>query len=145
MNVSHTTELTDEIYDAFLRLIPQLSSVALPTRDELSDLILADATTLLIARQNNGGKPIIGALTLVCFRVPTGLRAHIEDVIVDESARGQGVGESLMREALRLAKEYGANGVMLTSNPRRVAANRLYQKMGFKSWETNLYFYEFQE
>ena len=143
MNIYPITELTDEVYDAFLRLIPQLSSVAMPSRDALSDLILADATTLLLARQDGGDEPIIGALTLVCFRVPTGLRAHIEDVIVDESARGQGVGEALTREALHLAAEYGANGVMLTSNPRRVAANKLYQKMGFKEWETNLYFYEF--
>ena len=143
MKISSITELTDEIYEAFLQLIPQLSSVKPPTRDEMSALILADATTLLIARQNSGGKPIIGALTLVCFRVPTGLRAHIEDVIVDESARGQGVGDALMREALRLAAEYGAKGVMLTSNPRRVVANKLYQKMGFKEWDTNLYFYEF--
>jgi len=143
MNIYPILKLTNEIYDAFGRLIPQLSSVAIPTWDELSDLILADATTLLIARQDGGDKPIIGALTLVCFRVPTGLRAHIEDVIVDESARGQGIGEALTREALRLAAEYGAKGVMLTSNPRRVAANKLYQKMGFREWETNLYFYEF--
>ena len=143
MDIRPVFELTDEVYDAFLRLIPQLSSVGVPTRDELSELIVADATTLLVARQDGGGKPIIGALTLVCFRVPTGLRAHIEDVIVDESARGQGIGEALMREGLRLAAEYGAKGMMLTSNPRRVAANKLYQKMGFKEWETNLYFYEF--
>lgn len=143
MSIYPITELTDEVYDAFSRLIPQLSSVSMPSRDDLADLILADATTLLLARQDGEGGPIIGALTLVCFRVPTGLRAHIEDVIVDESARGQGVGKALTCEALRLAAEYGANGVMLTSNPSRVAANKLYQKMGFKEWETNLYFYEF--
>ena len=116
MQITPATELTDEVYDAFLRLIPQLSSVAMPSWDELSDLILADATTLLLARQDGGIKPIVGALTLVCFRVPTGLRTHIEDVIVDESARGQGFGEALTREALRLAADYGAKGVMLTSN-----------------------------
>ena len=143
MDIRPVLELTDEVYDAFLQLIPQLSSVGVPTRGELSDLILADATTLLVARQDDGVKPIIGALTLICFRVPTGLRAHIEDVIVDESARGEGIGEALTRESLRLAAEYGAKGVMLTSNPRRVAANKLYQKIGFKEWETNLYFYEF--
>ncbi|MBT3338758.1 MAG: GNAT family N-acetyltransferase [Anaerolineae bacterium] len=142
MKISPLTELTDEVYEAFQRLIPQLSSVTPPTWDELSELVLADATTLLVARQDNGSKPIVGALTLICFRVPTGLRVIIEDIIVDESARGEGIGEALTREALRLAKTYGAKGVMLTSNPRRVAANRLYQKMGFKKWQTNLYFYE---
>lgn len=144
MKITPVTELTDEIYDAFQRLIPQLSSVTPPMKDELRGLILADATTLLIARSDNETKRIAGALTLICFRVPTGLRAVIEDVVVDESARGQGLGEALTREALRLAQEYGAAGVMLTSNPRREAANRLYQKIGFKRWQTNLYFYEFE-
>ncbi len=143
MKITSVTELTDEIYDAFQRLIPQLSSVMPPTWDELSELILADATILLVAREDSGNKSIVGALTLICFRVPTGLRAVIEDIVVDESARGHGLGESLTREALRLAEAYGARGVMLTSNPRRMAANRLYQKMGFKPWQTNLYFYEF--
>ena len=143
MNTFPITELTDEIYDAFQRLIPQLSSVTPPTRDEVRELVLAEATTLLVARSDDGDKPIVGALTLICFRVPTGLRAIIEDIVVDESARGQGLGEALTREGLRLAEDYGVKGVMLTSNPRRVAANKLYQKMGFKRWETNLYFYEF--
>ncbi|MBT3190242.1 MAG: GNAT family N-acetyltransferase [Anaerolineae bacterium] len=143
MKISPVTELTDEVYEAFQGLIPQLSSVAPPTWDELSDLILADSTTLLVARQDNGSKPIIGALTLICFRVPTGLRAIVEDIIVDESARGQGVGEALIRESLRLAEAYGAVGLMLTSHPRRVAANKLYQKMKFNHWKTNVYFYEF--
>ena len=143
MKITPATELTDEIYEAFQRLIPQLSSVTPPTRDELSELVLTDATTLVIARSDSGDKPIVGALTLICFRVPTGLRSIIEDIVVDESARGLGIGKKLTREAIRLAESYGAKGVMLTSNPRREAANRLYQKIGFKPWQTNLYFYEF--
>lgn len=143
MKIFPVTEFDDEIYAALQRLIPQLSSVAPPTREAVRDLVLAKATTLLVARSDSGTKPIVGALTLICFRVPTGLRAIIEDVIVDESARGLGLGEALMDSALNLAQEYGAKGVMLTSNPRRVAANKLYQKMGFNRWETNLYFYEF--
>ncbi len=143
MKIIPVTEYTDEIYDAFQRLIPQLSSVTPPTRDEVRDLVLAEATTLLVACEDNETQRIVGALTLICFRVPTGLRSIIEDIVVDESARGLGLGEALTREGLRLAESYGAKGVMLTSNPRREAANRLYQKMGFKRWETNLYFYEF--
>ena len=144
MLISRVTEVTDELLEAFQRLIPQLSDTnPPPTREELSALLKSDAVVLLIASQDNGSKPIVGALTLILFPVPTGLRAHIEDVIVDESARGQGVGRMLTDEALRLANKFGANGVMLTSNPCRVAANKLYQKMGFKRWETNLYFYEF--
>ena len=141
MNIHRVTELTDEIYEAFLRLIPQLSSVKPPTRDEVLEIISANVTTLLLARQPDG--KIVALLTLICFRVPTGLHAHIEDLVVDESARGQGIASELIREALNIAKEFGANGVMLTSNVQRVAANKLYQKMGFKHWKTNVYFYEF--
>ncbi len=143
MKITPVTELTDEIYDAFQRLIPQLSSITPPTRKMLDELISAGATTLLIACDDSTDEKIVGALTLICFRVPTGMRAIIEDIVVDESARGLGVGEALTREALRLAEDFGGKGVMLTSNPRREAANRLYQKMGFKPWQTNLYFYEF--
>ncbi len=141
MRIFPVTEFNEEIYLAFQRLIPQLSSVASPTRDELRDLISAEATTLLVARQSD--EKIVAILTLTCYRVPTGLRAIIEDLVVDESARGQGLGTQLTNTALKVAKQYGAKGVMLTSNPRRAAANRLYQKMGFKRWKTNLYFYEF--
>ena len=141
MQIFPVTEFNEEIYLAFQRLIPQLSSVASPTRDELRDLISAEATTLLVARQSD--EKIVAILTLTCYRVPTGLRATIEDLVVDESARGQGLGTQLTNTALKVAKQYGAKGVMLTSNQRRTAANRLYQKMGFKRWKTNLYFYEF--
>ena len=84
----------------------------------------------------------LGSLTLVLFRIPTGVRAWIEDVVVDEAARGQGVGELLNREALRIAAENGAVTVDLTSRPSREAANRLYQRIGFKQRETNVYRYE---
>ena len=143
MKIAPASQLTDEIYNAFQHLIPQLSSITPPTWDMLDELIASEASTLLLARDDSADEKIIGALTLICFRVPTGLRSIIEDVVVDESARGQGLGEALMREALHLAQKYGAEGLMLTSNPRREAANKLYQKMGFKRWETNLYFYEF--
>ena len=84
---------------------------------------------------------IIGALTLAVFRIPTGVRAWIEDVVVDESARGRGVGETLTREAIRHASERGARTVDLTSRPSRVAANRLYQRVGFVERETRVYRY----
>ena len=141
MEITPIIELTDEIYEALQRLIPQLTSLMPPTRDELLDLINADATTLLIARNADG--KIVATVTLTCFRVPTGVRAIIEDLVVDASARGQGTATKLTRACLDLAEQYGAKGVMLTSNPRRVSANQLYQKIGFKRWETNLYFYEF--
>ncbi|MCL4825027.1 MAG: GNAT family N-acetyltransferase, partial [Anaerolineales bacterium] len=86
----------------------------------------------------------VGALPLVVYRAPTGVRARIEDVVVAEAARGRGVAVELVRRALEIARQKGADGVALTSNPRREPANRLYQKVGFKKWETNVYFYKFE-
>jgi len=96
----------------------------------------------MVARDARGR--IIGALTLAVYRVPTGIRSIIEDVIVDEAARGQGIGEALTRRALEIAKEAGAAHVTLTSNPIREAANRLYLRVGFKKRETNAYQYKFE-
>jgi ribosomal protein S18 acetylase RimI-like enzyme len=104
-------------------------------------MIVSPATTLFLARDGEDG-PIVGTLTLVVFRIPTGVRAWIEDVIVTEDARGQGCGQALNRAALSAAADAGARTVDLTSRPSRDAANRLYQRMGFVQRETNVYRYE---
>ena len=85
------------------------------------------------------GDDIVGLLTLAIFRVPTGIRAWIEDVVVDERVRGQGIGETLNKEALMEARRRGAKTVDLTSRPSREAANRLYQRIGFVRRDTNVY------
>jgi ribosomal protein S18 acetylase RimI-like enzyme len=90
-----------------------------------------------VAREDDGS--VVGSLTLVLFRIPTGVRAWIEDVVVDESARGRGAGEALTREAMRMATEAGARTVDLTSRPTREAANRLYERIGFEERETRVY------
>ena len=133
------SKVTSETVDAFGRLLPQLSSSA-PPLDEaaLEAIIGGPASTVLIARSDG---LITGTLTLVMFPIPTGLRAWIEDVVVDESARGQGVGEALTQAAIRLAREAGARTVDLTSRPSRVAAGRLYQRLGFETRETRMYRY----
>ena len=142
MQIELADRINDELFDALTRLLPHLkiSSPRL-TRDDLSALLSSDAVTLLTARDDAGA--ILGVLTLIVYRVPTGVRARIEDVVVDESARGRGVAVELVQRALEIARAKGADGVALTSNPRREAANRLYQKVGFKKWETNVYFYKF--
>ena len=128
----------EELYEAFQRLVPQLThNNPPPTQEELAALIQEPSSTLLVVRAEAG--QIIGTLTLTVYRVPTGIRSVIEDVIVDISARGLGVGEALLQRALELAREKGAKNVSLTSNPMRVAANRLYVKLGFQKRETNLY------
>ena len=141
VSVEEAQAVDDALVDAFGRLTPQLSrSNPPPTREELEEIVRSEASHLLIARDGDGA--ILGSLTLVLFRIPTGVRAWIEDVVVDEAARGRGVGEQLNREALRTAKDAGAVTVDLTSRPSREAANRLYQRIGFKQRNTNIYRYE---
>ena len=144
MIIETQATVTDELLDALTRLIPQLkiSSPRL-TRDDVAALVSSDAVSLLTARADASAR-IVGMLTLIVYRVPTGVRARIEDVVVDESARGRGVAVELVRRALEIARVKGADGVALTSNPRRETANKLYQKVGFKKWETNVYFYKFE-
>jgi ribosomal protein S18 acetylase RimI-like enzyme len=131
--------VTSEVVLAFESLIPQLSrSNPAPTESELNDMVSSPASEVFIARVD--GK-IVGSLTLVTFRIPTGIRAWIEDVVVDESARGHGVGEALNQAAIAEAQHKGAVTVDLTSRPSREAANRLYQRIGFVQRDTNVYRY----
>ena len=131
--------MTDEVVEAFARLVPQLSKTSVPPdRAALDRIVSSPAITLLIARTD--GK-ISGTLTLVMFPIPTGIRAWIEDVVVDEAARGQGIGEALSQEAIKIAEEAGARTVDLTSRPSREAAGLLYEKVGFKLRETRVYRY----
>jgi ribosomal protein S18 acetylase RimI-like enzyme len=142
ITVSELTDadVTPEVVAAFERLLPQLSSSAAPlTTADLAELVRFEASHLLVARDDAG--TIVGSMTLVVFPIPTGVRGWIEDVVVDEAARGQGVGEVLNRTALGLAEKLGARTVDLTSRPSRVAANALYQKLGFEERETNIYRY----
>lgn len=134
--------LEPDVLEALNNLLPQLSSSAkLMTEEELGDMVNSHSIVFLIARESSSSK-LVGVLTLAVFRIPTGIRAWIEDVIVDTAARGKGIGELLTRQALEIAKERGAKTVELTSRPSREAANRLYQRIGFKIRETNVYRYE---
>jgi len=136
-------KVTGEVVEAFGRLLPQLSRSAPPLgQAELEAVAGCPANTVLVARSAG---TIIGTTTLVMFPLPTGLRAWIEDVVVDESARGQGAGEAMTREALRLAGEAGARTVDLTSRPSREAAGRLYERAGFKLRDSRVYRYSFKD
>lgn len=131
-------KVTDEVVEAMARLIPQLSRSAPPMTGEiLSAVAQHEACYLLLARDEDGA--ILGSMTLVVFPIPTGVRAWIEDVVVDGEARGMGVGEALNLRAIEIAEERGAKTVDLTSRPSREAANRLYQRIGFEPRETNVY------
>ena len=141
MYIEKASKSTEELYIALQRLVPQLTiNNAAPGWDELDSLVNSKSSTLLIARHPDEKGDIVGILTLAIYRVPTGIRSVIEDVVVDEKVRKRGIGEALLLHAIELAKEAGASGVALTSNPRREAANALYQSTGFKRRETNAYY-----
>ena len=137
MHVEEITEYSEGILEALRKLLPQLSKNAVEPSDELARRIVeSEATHLLFARE---GERILGMLTIVIFPIPTGVRAWIEDVVVDESGRGMGVGEALSQYSLQLAWSKGAKTVDLTSRPSREAANRLYKRIGFVLRDTNVY------
>jgi ribosomal protein S18 acetylase RimI-like enzyme len=137
-HIEAVTEFTPEVAEALRRLLPELSqSAPLPTESEVRALVESAATTLFVARTPAGR--IVGTLTLAVFRIPSGVRAWIEDVIVSEEARGQGVGALLTEAALQAAQALGAITVDLTSRPSREAANRLYERCGFDLRDTNVY------
>ena len=138
MFIEIVAEVTDELVAAFAHLIPQLSrSSPPPGEDELVDIVMSPATDLFLATDDDG--TILGTATLVTFRIPTGRRAWIEDVVVDDAARGLGVGGALTQAMVDRAEELGCTTVDLTSRPTREAANRLYQREGFEVRDTNVY------
>jgi ribosomal protein S18 acetylase RimI-like enzyme len=135
--VEAAASVDDVLVAAVGSLIPQLSSSSPPTpRDALERIVADPGTTLFVARDDGR---VVGMLTLVTFEIPTAVRAWIEDVVVDDSARGQGVAASLVQAALKRAEARGARTVDLTSRPDREAANRLYVRMGFETRATNVY------
>ena len=144
MAVELLTKSTPEIVEAMERLIPQLSRSAKPLDAQACERFISQpGVHFLIYRPDTadarGEHPILGMLSLAIFEIPTGVRAWIEDVVVDETARGQGAGLKLVEAALEQAKKVGARTVDLTSRPSREAANRLYRRAGFEQRETNVY------
>jgi ribosomal protein S18 acetylase RimI-like enzyme len=140
VTVDEIRAVTPEVLASLRRLVPQLSSSAPAVEEnDLRDIAESPATVLLIAR--DAGGTVVGSLTLVVFKAPTGPRAWIEDVVVEHKARGGGIGSTLVREALARAEAAGARTVDLTSRPSRVEANRLYLRLGFAQRETNVYRY----
>ncbi|MFL5955441.1 MAG: GNAT family N-acetyltransferase [Gaiellaceae bacterium] len=137
MRIDRVREPDERLVEAMARLVPQLSARRTPPGlAELAEIAASPGTTLLVARD---GDNVLGTLTLVLYRVPTGVRGWIHDVVVDASARGRGVGGELTAEAQRLAEQARAISVELTTRPERTEANRLYQRLGFEPRETNVY------
>jgi len=136
VKIEHVTDASDELVDTIRGLLPQLTEARTPpTLEQLREVV--EGQTLLVARDDDGS--VLGTLTFVRYRVSSGIKGRIEDVIVDERARGRGVGEALVREGMRLANEAGVLMLELTSMPYRQAANRLYRRLGFVRKPTNVY------
>jgi ribosomal protein S18 acetylase RimI-like enzyme len=137
VKLDRVTEADEALVASIAALLPQLAPHRTPPDlAELRELVATPRTHLLVARE---GDEVIGMLTLVLYRVPTGLRGWIHDVVVDGAARGRGVGEAMTREALGIARDAGATAVELTTRPEREAANRLYRRLGFEPRNTNCY------
>jgi ribosomal protein S18 acetylase RimI-like enzyme len=155
IEIVRATKASAELVNAFARLLPQLSPSAPPLGvAELAEIVESDTSRLLLARDATAGSgassiagpgddpvhgPVLGAVTVVVFRIPSGVRGRVESLVVDDRARGKGVGEALCRAALAAAREMGARTVDLTSTPQREAANRLYRRLGFTLRDTNVY------
>ena len=141
VTIEIASEATVELVRAFADLIPQLSQSSPPPDAAQVALLVADPGSVVFVARLDG--VIVGTLTLVLYRIPTGLKAWIEDVVVDGSARGHGVGDTLNHAALTEARTRGVKAVSLTSRPSREAANRLYQRIGFTQRATNVYRFDF--
>ncbi len=144
MYISRVTKIDDQLVKVFQKLFPQLTtSRTPPEKKDLMEIIATDSTILLILTKDKAGLEIIGTLSIAFYKTPSGHHAWVEDVIVDKQFRGKGLGKALMNKALDLARERKASYVNLTSMPARLAANKLYQKIGFKKNKTNIYKYTF--
>lgn len=140
MKIRKISRINNKLFKAVLRLLPQLSPESeLPSRERVETILKAEGTQFFIAELDN--KEIAGILTLITYDLLSGIKVWIEDVVVDESQRGKGIGKELVLFAIAFARSHGAKTVELTSRSSRIAANQLYLKIGFSLRETNVYRY----
>jgi len=143
IEIKEVTKSSEELYSVMVNLLSQLTSSELSfSQKDLERIVGSESSILFTAMDMNHDNKIVGMLTLAIIDIPTGKLARIEDVVVDKTARGQGIGEKITIAAIEKAKELGIKKIDLTSNPKREAANRLYQRLGFKQRTTNIYRYE---
>lgn len=137
--IEEVTSFTPVVADAVRDLVTKLSSNTQPLEDDDLENIIASKTSSLFIVKETPTQKIAGMVTLIVYRIPDTTKGSIEDLVVSESFRGNGLGEKLLMAAIEKAKVLGVRTLMLTSNPSRVAANKLYQKLGFEHYETNVY------
>ena len=137
MKIEKISAFSEEALKALQQLLPQLAPGMTITESWLREVVTTPATHLFITRDDGG--QITGSFTLTEQKIPTGLKVWLEDVVVDEQARGQGLGDAIVQYAIDYARKLGTKKLDLTSVPERVAANKLYRKWGFIRRETNVY------
>src|SRR6184192_421012 len=139
MRIEAVTEATTELHAALARLLPQLNgNLPVPDMERLARLIADPDVTLLVARD---GEEIVGTTTVIVYTTSFWIKARLDEVVVDDSARGRGVGEALVKAALEIGRERGAQVAELQSGrgPNREAAHRLYERMGFQIRESDVF------
>ena len=140
MEIKKISRFSERAFEAVSRLLPQLSpDASILTRQYFKSILASESIHFFIAEIDN--RQIAGMLTIAAYKTPSGIKVWIEDVVVDESQRGRGIGKELMVFAIDYSKTMGAKDIRLTSRPSRIAANELYLKLGFKKYETNFYRY----
>ena len=131
------TELKPGYLASINNLLSQLSdSVHTITEEELNTLLSSSQSHLYVLESDG---QFIGMTTLCLYQCPTGWKAWIEDVVVDQNYRGKGYGKVMIDKVIALCRNKGNMTLMLTSRPSRIVANQLYQSLGFEKRETNVY------
>ena len=128
------------LVEAVARLLPQLSPDRAPPDLAALEALIADPQATLLAARSDGA--VVGMATIAVYRKLTHVTARLEDVVVDEAARGRGVGAALVTAAIEEARRLGGRELELTTGPWREAANRLYPRLGFRRRETSVYLRE---
>ena len=136
-NIIEIQIYSPEYHEAMQRFLDQLTSNPMTLTEEMFKELLASSNSYLFFLMQDG--QIAGMLTVGIYYSPTGGKAWIEDVVVDEAFRGEGLSKLLVAHAIEFTKSKQVPSLMLTSNPKRIVANKLYQAMGFSRKETNVY------
>ena len=141
MNIIEVNEFKKEYFDAIQKFLGLLTSEPKSfTEANFKALLVSGSSHLFFLLDDNN---IAGMATVGIYKSPTGTKAWIEDVVMDEAYRGKGLGRMITQYAIDFAASQRADSLMLTSNPSRIAANNLYRTIGFEQKETNVYCMKF--
>lgn len=140
IKIEQVTKYSAEIAKTIRRLAQQIDDNYKPLSDEdVEEMLTSSSVYSLFFAYDISTKEVLGMVMLLVYRIPYTRKAYLEDLIVDKSFRGRGIGKALLKKAVETAKSKGALYVDLTSRPSRIESNGLYEKFGFKKRETNVY------